>query len=124
MGDTASAALAVLLSLARCEDGAAPEVDPPPGPPGETAPTTGEPAPDPPEEAPPAEAHYVNAAVRCGECHASAYDEWRESAHARSAVSAAYVAMTARASATECAACHAPLSGVIPEPHLVEEGIT
>jgi len=118
-------ASSAVLSCSGCDD-PAPEV----------ARTERGPAPDPapPEPEP---ALYLNAALRCGECHAAVYDEWRASAHAESRRSPAFVAMRASAGAGgsagsgsddeagACARCHAPLELHAPgRPELAAEGVT
>jgi len=52
----------------------------------------------------------ATSASRCSECHRSAGDEWKGSAHARAAASKAYLAMHRATPAERCERCHAPLA--------------
>ncbi len=64
-------------------------------------------------------------ARRCGECHGALEDQWRGSAHARSEISAAYVAMAGRAHDEGCQSCHAPIARfVAADSPMRGEGVT
>jgi hypothetical protein len=68
---------------------------------------------------------FVTPAVRCNECHEKMVAEWKGSAHARSAKSAAFVAMRALApDPLACDRCHAPLRSIAVPPALSGEGVT
>jgi hypothetical protein len=67
----------------------------------------------------------ATSASRCSECHRSAGDEWKGSAHARAATSPAYVAMRRAARDERCERCHAPLASAPSVDQIVAaEGVT
>jgi hypothetical protein len=73
----------------------------------------------------PATTSGATSAVRCSECHRSASEEWKGSAHARASTSAAYVAMRRATPGERCERCHAPVANAAAadEP-LAAEGVS
>lgn len=64
-------------------------------------------------------------ARRCGECHETAVETWRQSAHARADTSPIYRAMREASERDDCDRCHAPLRGLVPKGDPVaREGVT
>jgi hypothetical protein len=89
---------------------------------GETPPPT--PPPTAAADAAPARKLFVNNAVRCSECHEKMQLEWRDSAHARTATSAFYLAARRDAGDPTCDRCHAPLAALGVEAATAAEGVT
>lgn len=72
--------------------------------------------------------NVARVAARCSECHEDMTEQWRGSAHAKSAKSPAYATMRSKvpaASASACDRCHRPLASVVdPQWPVVAEGVT
>ena len=57
---------------------------------------------------------FVNASIRCSECHETIVEEWKSSGHARADGSALYRSMLRKgADVKECSRCHAPLAAFV-----------
>lgn len=68
-------------------------------------------------------------AEKCGHCHISIYEEWRNSAHARAYVNPVFKKLTANYRISFCLNCHAPVTIFAPEKittrdYLRAEGVT
>jgi hypothetical protein len=72
-----------------------------------------------------AQAASATSASRCSECHRSAAEEWKGSAHAQAATSTAYLAMRRATPGERCEGCHSPLAGAAGVDEVVaREGVT
>jgi hypothetical protein len=60
----------------------------------------------------PSETLSTASARRCGECHGTLEEQWRESAHARAERSPLYRAMARAAHDDRCQRCHAPIDSL------------
>ena len=113
--ETYSALAAGVLAMLACSgrrDARPP--DPPPVPAAQAA-----------AAAAPAAGAGATSAVRCSECHRSASEEWKASAHAHASTSAAYLAMRRATPGERCERCHAPVaSAAAADETLAAEGVS
>jgi len=68
-------------------------------------------------------------AEQCGHCHIEIFEEWKQSAHARSFISKEFKEITYNYRFKKCLGCHVPVTifshdGPEPRDYLIEEGVT